>query len=140
MKISIDPSINTWEAEVRDYELDAQGIVNNACYFNYFEHARHRFISKLGIDFLKWHQQGFDLVVVEANAKYKKSLTSGDQFLVTTDVHRTSRITFGFNQTIHRKSDNALICQVLIIATCVNVQTRKPCLPAGLMEQLGLTD
>lgn len=133
-----DFKANTWESEVRDYELDAQGIVNNSCYFNYFEHARHRYISKLGINFLAWHKQGYDLVVIEANLKYKKSLTTRDKFLVTTEVQRVSRITFGFSQVIYRKSDNALVCQAFITATCVNIQTGKPCLPTELVERLGL--
>ena len=30
--------------EVRDYECDIQGIVNNANYLHYTEHTRHRFL------------------------------------------------------------------------------------------------
>ena len=30
--------------EVRDYECDIQGIVNNANYLHYLEHTRHRFL------------------------------------------------------------------------------------------------
>lgn len=76
VQTTINSAINTWETEVRDYELDVQGIVNNACYLNYFEHARHRYINQLGVDFIQWHQRGFDLVVVESNIKYKQPLTS----------------------------------------------------------------
>jgi len=36
---------------VRDYECDLQGIVNNAVYQNYLEHARHEFLHEVGIDF-----------------------------------------------------------------------------------------
>ena len=32
------------EMEVRDYELDAEGIVNNANYLHYLEHTRHGFL------------------------------------------------------------------------------------------------
>ena len=39
------------ELEVRDYECDMEGIVNNAVYLNYLEHARHAFLKHKGFDF-----------------------------------------------------------------------------------------
>ena len=30
---------------VRDYECDLQGVVNNATYQNYLEHARHKYLQ-----------------------------------------------------------------------------------------------
>lgn len=44
--------------EVRDYECDIQGIVNNANYLHYTEHTRHRFIRSLGISFFETPRQG----------------------------------------------------------------------------------
>ena len=35
--------------EVRDYECDIEGIVNNANYLHYTEHTRHRFLRSLGL-------------------------------------------------------------------------------------------
>ena len=52
------------ELAVRDYECDFQGIVNNAVYQNYLEHARHLFIKQCGIDFITLSKQGINLVVV----------------------------------------------------------------------------
>ena len=37
--------------EARDHECDIQGVVNNAHYQHYFEHARHRFLLDHKIDF-----------------------------------------------------------------------------------------
>ena len=39
------------EFSVRDYECDLQGIVNNAVYQNYYEHARHQFLLGKKVDF-----------------------------------------------------------------------------------------
>ena len=39
------------ELQVRDYECDIQGIVNNAVYQNYLEHCRHKFLNSVGLDF-----------------------------------------------------------------------------------------
>jgi acyl-CoA thioester hydrolase len=33
--------------EVRDYECDIEGIVNNANYLHYMEHTRHLFLKEL---------------------------------------------------------------------------------------------
>ena len=37
--------------DVRDYECDLQGVVNNAVYQNYLEHARHQYLQSLGLSF-----------------------------------------------------------------------------------------
>ncbi|QGO66637.1 hypothetical protein Psal073_01594 [Piscirickettsia salmonis] len=36
-------SLFIWQSEVKDSELDAQAIVNNAVYFTYLEHTRHKY-------------------------------------------------------------------------------------------------
>ena len=40
---------------VRDYECDLQGIVNNAVYQNYLEHARHFIFKKDRFKFCQSH-------------------------------------------------------------------------------------
>ena len=46
------------EFEVRDYECDLQGMVNNAVYLNYLEHTRHQYLRSRDIDFAALHEAG----------------------------------------------------------------------------------
>ena len=50
----------TLELAVRDYECDLQGVVNNAVYQNYLEHARHEYLKSIGIDFAALTAQGIE--------------------------------------------------------------------------------
>ena len=45
--------------EVRDYECDIEGIVNNANYLHYAEHTRHLFLRSLGASLYVFHQAIF---------------------------------------------------------------------------------
>jgi acyl-CoA thioester hydrolase len=116
------------EMDVRDYELDIQGIVNNTNYQHYLEHARHVFIKKLGIDFAALAKRGIDLVVIRAELDYKRPLVSGDRFRVESKMVKLSPVRFCFEQNILRVSDNALCLEGKIFATALN-ERRRPCLP-----------
>ena len=61
------------EMEVRDYECDIQGIVNNANYLHYTEHTRHQFLVSLGVSFAQLHERCIDAVVARINLQYKTS-------------------------------------------------------------------
>lgn len=68
------------EMKVRDYECDLQGVVNNANYQHYMEHARHEYWESLGENFGDMHEAGFDAFVHKITITYRKALRSGDQF------------------------------------------------------------
>jgi acyl-CoA thioester hydrolase len=98
------------EMKVRDYECDAQGIVNNANYLHYMENTRHEFLASLGYSFAASHRQGIDPVITRANLQYKTSLTGGDTFISTLTIERTG-VKMLFHQHIYRKSDRSLCCK-----------------------------
>lgn len=99
--------------KVRDYECDLQGIVNNANYQHYTEHARHEFLLTAGISFADMHDRGIDAVVARIAMAFKTPLRSGDEFVCRLRVRREG-IRYVFLQDIFRLPDEklALKCQV----------------------------
>ncbi len=67
--------------QVRDYECDLQGIVNNANYQHYTEHTRHQFLLSKGVSFADLHARGIDAVVARMQLQFKRPLHSGDEFV-----------------------------------------------------------
>ncbi len=104
------------ELQVRDYECDLQGIVNNAVYQNYLEHCRHKFLNSVGLDFAELHNQGIDAVVIRAELDYKFPLRPGDDFVVKLKIGKQGRLRVIFNQQIIRKRDNQLMVKAKITA------------------------
>ncbi|MGA1870943.1 MAG: acyl-CoA thioesterase [bacterium] len=112
------------ELSVRDYECDIQGIVNNAVYQNYLEHARHEYLKSLGINFNEFAQKGINLVVLRVEIDYKYPLHYGDKFFIGVKMERISRIKFAFNQDIYRLPDNHQIIKGKVIGTALNTKGR----------------
>lgn len=106
------------EMEVRDYECDIQGIVNNANYLHYTEHTRHLYLMSLGVSFAKLHEQGVDPVVARMNLQYKTPLRSDDVFVSKLGV-RKEGLRYVFNQDIFRKSDGRLCLHAVVELVCL---------------------
>ncbi|WP_196159487.1 thioesterase family protein [Reinekea sp. G2M2-21] len=121
--------------KVRDYECDLQGIVNNAVYQNYLEHARHEFLLYRGVDFADLARQGVNLVVIRAELDYKRPLTSGDEFYVGVNFSMRDRVRFQFEQIIHRRDDDVVCVQAMITGTGMNERGR-PSIPRDLAAKL----
>lgn len=106
------------EMEVRDYECDIQGIVNNANYLHYAEHTRHLFLSSLGVSFSKLHEQGTDAVVARMNLQYKTPLRCDDVFVSRLALSKEG-LRYIFSQDIFRKSDGRLCFRATVELVCL---------------------
>lgn len=104
--------------KVRDYECDLQGIVNNANYQHYLEHARHEFLLSAGIDFAELHRQGVDAVVARISIAYKTPLTSGDEFVCRLALSKEG-IKYVFHQDIFRKRDEKPVVKAVVETVCM---------------------
>ena len=84
--------------EVRDYECDIQGIVNNANYLHYIEHTRHQFLLSTGLSFAQMHEKGVDAVVARMNLQFKTPLRCDDIFISRLALEKDG-LRYVFHQT-----------------------------------------
>jgi acyl-CoA thioester hydrolase len=131
-------SVFSLEFAVRDYECDIQGIVNNANYLHYLEHARHEFLLSKGISFMDLHDEGTDLTVTRTEIEYKWPLRSRDRFIVMTELTREGNVRIVFIQKILRLPDMKLIVSAKV--TGVSTRNGRPVPPGDLIGKLGLDD
>lgn len=75
---SDDAYVFTLPMKVRDYEVDSEGIVNNAIYLHYFEHTRHEFCTMAGLSFRRMRELGMAPVVSEISVRYITPLSLGE--------------------------------------------------------------
>ena len=124
------------EFTVRDYECDLQGVVNNANYQHYLEHARHEYLVSHGVSFSDLHDEGIDLIVTRVEIDYKSPLRSRDRFAVSLRVAREGNVRFAFMQEIHRLPDEKLVVSAKVQG--VALRNGKPVSPLFLVQKLGI--
>ncbi|KAF5759792.1 putative Thioesterase domain, HotDog domain superfamily [Helianthus annuus] len=78
------------EFSVRDYELDKYGVVNNAIFANYCQHACCQLMEKIGINIDTIAQTGNAVALSELLLKYIAPLKIGDKLMVRVRVSDTS--------------------------------------------------
>jgi len=107
----------SFKTDVRGYELDSYGHVNNAVYISYTEQARWEILKNAGLldSFLK---RNLLLVVTETNIRYVRELTLFEQIEVVTHVkYEAPYLTFYHdivNLSKNEKSAKAVVKTLLI--------------------------
>jgi acyl-CoA thioester hydrolase len=104
--------------EVRDYECDIEGIVNNAQYVHYCEHTRHLFLQQCGLSFAEMHSRGVDAVVARMQLQYKVPLRPDDVFISRLALTKEG-IKYVFHQDIFREADEKLCFRAQIELVCL---------------------
>ena len=118
-----DKYIFTLEIAVRDYELDSEGIVNNAVYLHYLEHTRHAFVKQEGIPFGSLTRDGLIPVVRRMEIDYHTPLQSGDVMLSRLWLERKGA-RFIFHQDIFRKADETAVVNAVVTIVCMTKDGR----------------
>ena len=103
--------------EVRDYECDIEGIVNNANYMHYIEHTRHLFLKQCGVSFAEMHQKGHDAVVARVNMQFKVPLRCDDEFISRLALDKEG-LRYVFHQDLF-KTDGQLAFRSKVEIVCL---------------------
>lgn len=103
--------------KVRDYEVDAEGIVNNANYLHYLEHTRHEFCEQAGLSFREMHLSGIDPVLSRVEIDYKAPLGLGESMISKLNISRRGPL-FIFEQDID-KPDGTPVVRAKISVACI---------------------
>lgn len=113
----------TMEIAVRDYELDSEGIVNNAVYLHYLEHTRHAFVKQEGLPFGSLTCEGLVPVVRRMTIDYNTPLRSGDVMLSCLRVEREGA-RFIFYQDIFKTPGGELAVKAVVTIVCLDSDGR----------------
>lgn len=123
------------EFEVRDNEIDLQGIVNNTHYFTYMAHARHKYLKEvLNIDFVELTRKNLHIILLSSSIEYKRSLQPYDKFYVTCKMIPKGKIRFIFEQEFRLIKDNALIAKGINIGACMDKNINRPFIPEEISK------
>lgn len=123
MIMAQDRYIFTLEIAVRDYELDSEGIVNNAIYLHYLEHTRHAFVKQEGIPFGSLTSDGLVPVVRRMTIDYHTPLRSGDVMLSRLWLEREGA-RFIFHQDIFKKDSGESVVSAVVTIVCMEKNGR----------------
>jgi acyl-CoA thioester hydrolase len=114
MNIPKEPYIFEMPLKVRDYEVDSQGIVNNANYLHYLEHTRHEFCQERGVSFRDMQRQGIDPVVSKIEISYLTPLRLAETMTSCLWMERRGA-RFIFHQDIFNAAGKPIVTALVTI-------------------------
>ena len=130
------PYIYGLPLKVRDYEVDSQGIVNNANYLHYLEHPRHEFCQERGISFRDMQRAGIDPVVRKIEISYLTPLRLAEEMESKLWMERRGA-RFIFHQDIFNAKGKEVVRALVHIVCLENGRISRG---DTLAEAFGLTD
>ena len=126
---------SSFEAEVRSYELDPYGHVNNAVYVSWLEQGRLVFLRDRGMTYTSIPEElGVRVVVVRQDLSYKAPLGLGQSVRVDSWITALGNSSFTFAHEIHADGRPVLTGEVVMV--CTEAGGRPIPIPAVLRERL----
>ncbi|MCH9743517.1 MAG: acyl-CoA thioesterase [Gammaproteobacteria bacterium] len=131
-----------WQSTVRDHEVNSSGVVSYAVLANYLQSSRHDSLDRLGINFISLHQQGYSLVIANAQIHYNGTpLKTSDKFDITVElsIKKEGKKRLFFEQNVTNVITKERIATAFVYMACVDNRTKKSCLPDFLLAAVALS-
>ncbi|MDZ7315205.1 MAG: acyl-CoA thioesterase [candidate division KSB1 bacterium] len=101
------PKTFHYKLNVRSYNLDSFGHVNNAVYLNYLEEARCNYLEQMGLSFMDFHRLKAFAFVVSVHIDYKSPAKFNDLLDIQGQFSKVRRSSFStrfviYNETTQR--------------------------------------
>ena len=96
-----------YERRINYYETDRMGVVHHSNYIRFLEEARSRWMEELNIPMEKLENEGFTILTLEVDCKYKHHVTSGDIIVIEPYISEFNgiRMTVNYNVTNKKTGD-----------------------------------
>ncbi len=121
------------EIRVRYAETDRMGFLHHAQYFIYFEQGRTDLLRAKGIAYRELEDQGYFLVVVKLDCRYKSPARYDDVLRLRTNLTRTTAVRVEHRYELYR--GNTLLAEGNSTLACVDREGRLQALPEVLMSR-----
>lgn len=138
---STDSRVTTLELVARSTDMDADQVVGNAVFFQYFEQSRLEHLLRLGV--IRWPPtpggEPRQFTLVETTARFRAPAVHRDRLLVTTRTVAVGSRSFTLAYAIDR-ADSTRVCDGTSVQVWLDSQGHSAPLPdsvrARLMESL----
>ncbi len=122
---------NGWhktEIRVRYKDTDRMGVVYYGNYLTFFEVGRAELMRTLGFPYSKMETAGYNLVVVEAAAKYHGNVGYDSLVTVHTAITKLKRTTVRFDYKVMSEEDHLLVSGYTVHA-CLHANQKPTRIP-----------
>jgi acyl-CoA thioester hydrolase len=127
------PLTGVTEIRVRYAETDRMGLLHHANYLVYFEQARTELLRSQGLTYRDIEDQGFFLVIISVEVKYRSPAKYDDVLSIKTTVARTTPVRIEHRYEV--TCDGRLVAEAKTTLACVDREGKLQGLPEWFREK-----